>query len=354
MSAGLRLQQVHGFCPRTFLLLLGLAALVLAGCGKKKTAEAENLIQFSAAGDLMLDRGVKVWVDKNGPAYPFQPVAAFLQSRKFVAANFEMALDHGCQALVKTEVFRLPEAYLPELLHSGLNVLNLANDHTLDCGREALGQAVRWMLATGIQPLGAGDNQTQAQQPVYLTEKGITLSLLSFNLAPIAGTEFCRQCTGPAFYEPVMLSRYLAEMGKRSDYRLVFLHWGESNAGGVRPQPQEVAREAINFGADLVIGFGPQGPEGLERIRGKWIIGSLGNFVSDPTTPQGQEGLLLCAEFVPRRMMNLRLLPLHLAQGQVSFARGPQAQSMLKDLIAHSESDSRSDMSLVEDILYLQ
>jgi poly-gamma-glutamate synthesis protein (capsule biosynthesis protein) len=336
------------------LLWLGLGALALAGCGNKKAKEADNLVRFSAAGDLMLDRGVRVWVDKNGPAYPFQPVAAFLQSRQFVAANFEMALDHGCQALAQPEVFRLPEAYLPELRHSGLNLLNLANDHTLDCGREALGQAVRWMLATGIQPLGAGDSQTQAQQPVYLTEKGITLSLLSFNLSPIPGAEFCRECTGPAFYEPAALSRYLAEMSKRSDFRLVFFHWGETNAGGLRPDPKAVAREAINFGADLVIGFGPEGPGGLERVRGKWVIGSLGNFVSDPTTPQGREGLLLCAEFAPRRIMNLRLLPLHLAQGQVSFARGPQAQALLQNLIARSESGSRSDLSLVEDILYLR
>ena len=119
MPAKRRLDEVLGFYPRTFLLLLG-------------------------------------------PSYPFQPVAGFLQSRKFVIADFEMALDHGCQALTKTEVFRLPQAYLPELLHAGINVLNLANDHTLDCGREALAQATRWMLATGIQPVGAGDNQAQA------------------------------------------------------------------------------------------------------------------------------------------------------------------------------------------------
>ena len=353
MPAKRRLDEVLGFRPRTFLLFFGLSALALAGCGNKKSKEAENLIRFSAVGDLMLDRGVRVWVDKNGPSYPFQPVAGFLQSRKFVVADFEMALDHGCQALVKTEVFRLPQAYLPELLHAGINVLNLANDHTLDCGREALAQGTRWMLATGIQPVGAGDNQAQAQQPVYLSDKGVTLGLLAFNLAPVQGAEFCRECAGPAFYEPGLLSRYLAEMGRRSDFRIVMVHWGEANAG-VKPEPGEVMREAMDFGADLVIGFGAGAPGGLERIRGRWLIGSLGNFIADATTPQGQEGLLLCAEFGPRRMMNLRVLPLNLAQGQASFARGPQAQAILQNLIARSNPGSRSDLKLIEDILYLQ
>lgn len=353
MPAHSRLAKVLGFTPRTFLLFILLAALLPAGGGRARKKEADNLVRFSAAGDLMLDRGVKVWVDKNGPGYPFQPVASFLQSRRFVVANFEMALDHGCQALNKLEVFRLPQTYLPELQHAGISVLNLANDHTLDCGREALGQATRWMLANGIQPVGAGDNQTQAQQPVYLSDKGVTISLLAVNLVPLTGTEYCRECAGPAFYEPDRLMRYLAEMGRRSAFRIVMVNWGEAVAG-VKPEPRAVMREALDQGADLVIGFGGGAPGGLERVRGRWIIGSLGNFVSDPTTPQGQEGLLLSAEFTPRRMLNLRLLPLHLAQGQASFARGPQAQSILQDLISRSDPGSRSNLKLVEDILYLQ
>jgi poly-gamma-glutamate synthesis protein (capsule biosynthesis protein) len=349
-----RVNPALRLCLRAFLLGAALLPLALSGCGKKKTGERESLIRFSAAGNLMLDRGVRVWVEKNGPAYPFQPVSSFLQSRDLVAANFEMALDHGCQALQKPEVFRLPEAELPELERSGINALNLANDHSLDCGREALGQAFRWMLATGIQPLGAGDNSTQAQQPVYLTVNGITLGLLAFTTAAVPGAPFCRECTGPAFYEPNLVSRLLAEMERRADFRIVFFHWEEAARAGPHPDPKTVAHEAINSGADLVIGFGPEAVAGLERIQGKWVIYSLGNLVSDPATPQGQEGLIFSAEFAPRRMLNPRLLPIRIEKGQASFARGDEARAILEHVMALSGPGSRSEMKLVEDILYLQ
>lgn len=348
-----RVNPALRLCRRAFLLGAVLLPLALSGCGKKPKP-AESLIRFTAAGNLMLDRGVRVWVEKNGPAYPLQSVSSFFKSRDLTLANFEMALDHGCQALAKPEVFRLPEAELPELERSGLNALNLANDHSLDCGREALGQATRFLLATGIQPLGAGDNSTQAQQPVYLTVNGITLGLLAFTTAPVPGAPFCRECTGPAFYEEKLVPRLLSEMERRADFRIVLFHYGEAAGGGPYPDPKTVAHEAINAGADLVLGFGPEAIAGLERVQGRWVIYSLGNLVSDPATPQGQEGLIFSAEFAPRRMMNPRLLPIRVAQGQASFARGDEARAILERARALSDPASRSEMNLIEDILYLQ
>jgi poly-gamma-glutamate synthesis protein (capsule biosynthesis protein) len=339
------------------LFLMSLIILFLAsGCArdKKGLKKEEALIRFAAVGDVMLGRGVKRDIQDKGPEWPFLQVRSFLKERDLVYANLEMALDHGCQPLDKRDVFRMPVELLGGLTGSGINIYNLANDHTLDCGREALMQMTSWLTASGFHTVGAGQNQYQARVPVYVTHGGITVGILSFLTFPVEGIEYCEACTGPAFYDRETLIRYMDEMQKRADYRIVTFHWGSEYSLLPDNYQSGLAHEAVDFGADLVVGHGPHVLQSLERVRGKWIIYSLGNFVYDSVFPGGQEGAILCAEFRPGKMMNLRLLPVNIQSGQPAFMRGDSARKVLQAMIDRSDPGARGQASIVEDILYLK
>ncbi len=337
-------------------LVLVFIAILLSCCAEEKKGlkTEEQIIRFSAVGDVMLDRGVRKDIEDNGPEWPFLQVKSFLKERNLVYSNLEMALDHGCQPLNKKEVFRMPVELLGGLSGSGINVFNLANDHSLDCGREALLQMMSWLNASGYYTVGAGQNQDQARVPLYVTHGGITLGILSFINFPVEGLQYCEACTGPGFYDREAMIRYMKEMERRADYRIVTFHWGSEYS--LLPDNYQVnlAHEAVDFGADLVIGHGPHVMQSIEKVRGKWIIYSLGNFVYDQIFPGGLEGAILCAEFRPGKMMNLRLLPVHIQAGQPAFVRGESARKILQGIIDRSSQDSRGQVSMVEDILYLK
>ena len=63
-----------------------------------------------------------------------------------------------------------------------------------------------------------------------------------------------------------------------SDYVVVSFHWGAELAKLPKPYQQRAAHEAIDAGADLVLGHHPHVLQGIERYRGKAILYSLGNF----------------------------------------------------------------------------
>ncbi len=344
------MEYLRGLC-----LIFLACAVLMSGCAREKKGlkSEESLIRFSALGDVMLDRGVRREIEKNGPDWPFLQVNSFLEDRDFVYANLETALDHGCQPLAKKEVFRMPVELIGGLSGSGINIYNLANDHSLDCGRESLIQMMSWLSASGFHPVGAGQNQDQARAPIYLLHGGITLGILSFTTFPVEGSEYCEACAGPSYYDREALIRYMDEMQKRSDYRVVTFHWGSEYSLLPDSWQVKLAHEAVDFGADLVIGHGPHLLQSIEKVRGKWIIYSLGNFVYDQIFPGGQEGAILCAEFRPGRMMNLRLLPLRIQNGQPAFVRGEDARKILQGILDRSAREDRGQSTIIEDILYL-
>jgi poly-gamma-glutamate synthesis protein (capsule biosynthesis protein) len=78
---------------------------------------------------------------------------------------------------------------------------------------------------------------------------------------------------------------------QEADLVVVSWHWGLSawySYPGAGPADveildyqQEMAHDAIEFGADLVVGHGPHHPQPIEVYRNKIIFYSLGNFVHD-------------------------------------------------------------------------
>ncbi|HUT54240.1 MAG TPA: CapA family protein [bacterium] len=341
---------------RARVLVLAAVLLMAAGCARpKKPGEAPVLV-FSAAGEVRPTAGGQsLFADRKGQGVLADVKSSFL-SRDLVMADLAAGFDQGCQPLRGDESLRWSPEWMPLLSAANLKVLMLADDHALDCGREALSLGMNAMLAQGFYLTGASRNQKEAGSPVFLTSKGITVSLLSFLTQPVPGVDECRDCAGPAIYDRTSLINSLAEMKDRANYHVLCLHFAERELPRLSDQELTVAKEGIDYGADLVIGYGPASAGGIYRIRGTWVVGSMGRLTGDAADAplKSADGFILSAEFAPDKIMNLRLAAVELQDGKPVLLRGDPGTRALADVVAKADAEVKDNVKLIGDILYLR
>ncbi len=338
-------------------VVFALAVLAMAaGCARPKKPGQAPVLAFSAAGELRPAAGGQGLFAGQKGRDVFADVKPLFLSRDLVMADFSAGFDQGCQPLRAEQSLRWSPEWMPILSAANLKVLMLADGHALDCGREALSLGMNAMLGQGFYLTGAGRNQKEAGSPVYLTRNGITVSLLSFLMQPVTGLDECGDCAGPAVYERGTLINSLAEMKDRAQHRVLCLHFGPRDLPGLSGQELSVAKEGIDYGAELVIGYGPATAGGIYRIRGTWVIGSMGRLTGDAADAplKSADGFILSAEFASDKIMNLRLAAVELQDGKPVLLRGDAGARALSDVLAKSDPDVQDNVKLIGDILYLR
>jgi len=337
-------------------LLAVFLVLAMPSCPRRPEPAGGPQLTFAAVGEVRPSLQGEPLFSEGERSRVFDQVAPLLGEREFVLFDFAGAVEFGCQPLAREEVHRWRPEWLVHLFNANLRVVNLANDHALDCGREALLKTMNAMMGQGFYLVGAGRSQREANAPIYLTRHGITISLVSFLLDPPPGLDPCPECTGPSLYNRRAMISALREMRERAGFRVVVLHFKERPLPRLESDELAVVREAIDFGADLVIGYGPGSGGGLYRIRGKWVVAGMGALTGDATDDPEKivDGLLFCLEFSPAGMMNLRLAPVKLLEGRPSPLRGDEGEAVLEKLVAAGDSEVRNNARIIGDILYLK
>src|SRR5574340_328672 len=123
-------------------------------------------ITVAAVGDMQFDRQVKRLIDSSGGTAPLAQVAAELASAVITSGNLESPLStRGTRQEDKQYTFRGDPRAAEGLNSAGFDFLSLANNHALDCGRDALSDTISLLDRASIGHSGAGMNSTEAWAP---------------------------------------------------------------------------------------------------------------------------------------------------------------------------------------------
>lgn len=87
---------------------------------------------------------------------PLAAVSGVLGRADLAVVNLETAVGARGAAQPKEYTFSAPPALLAALADAGVDVVNLANNHTLDYGARGLGATVRAARTAGLRVVGAG------------------------------------------------------------------------------------------------------------------------------------------------------------------------------------------------------
>ena len=158
----------------------------------------EESVRFCAVGHVLLDRGIRTRIQRHGTHYPFEKTAGLINSYDLAFCNLEGALSNQGSQVEKMYAFRGDSAFVDGLTFSGFNIYSLANNHTLDYGREAFLDTKHILQENGFSTVGAGRNQDEAFKAVILHVKDITLAFMASVIFPFEGITYAKELPGPA------------------------------------------------------------------------------------------------------------------------------------------------------------
>jgi poly-gamma-glutamate synthesis protein (capsule biosynthesis protein) len=202
----------------------------------------------------------------------------------------------------------------------GFDVMTCANNHVVDGGYPGLEDTLDVLRGQGIAVTGAGADITEATRPAIVERNGLRIAFLGFcsvypvgyearadrpGIAPLRVRTFYAD-PDPNFWEPGIdplvataavpedLERFraaIADARRAADFVVVACHWGYSSlVEELQDYELELARDAVEHGADAVACHHHHSLRGIEVYQGKPIYYGLGalvhHFASFETTAE--------------------------------------------------------------------
>lgn len=227
-------------------------------------------------GDVMLGRSVEITSRQNENFnYPFLGVVNYLNSADIVLVNLENPIVENCPARDSGLTFCANPEMLEGLNYSGINVVNLANNHINNYGESGIVSTRKFLAINNIGHTGLGE--------LYVTlVNGVRFGFLGFNRA-----ESFRSLTDTEL-------KLVSESRKNVDVLIVAMHWGNEYYDKANAYQRETARILVENGADVIVGHHPHWVQDWEKINDTPVYYSLGNFVFDQMwSEKTRQGMLV-------------------------------------------------------------
>ena len=231
-------------------------------------------------GDIGFDRYMEGrWEDEN---FLSQEVLDFFHSADHTCANVEGALidveDDGSRGVFFHAMNPKATAVFQKM-HA--DIWSIGNNHTMDAGAEGIVSTKKIAASLGCQTFGAGLNEVEASEPVYLDEAGgIGMFGVSYMSECIPAT-----ATEPGIFrwdDMAYIEKRIKEIKAKCRWCIVVSHGGEEFTSLPNPYTRNRYLKFLELGADLVVAHHPHVPENYELFEdGKAIFYSLGNFIFD-------------------------------------------------------------------------
>jgi len=290
-----------------------------AGTGHS-AAPQENTVRLNFVGDIMMDGHVETLLKEKGYPYPFVHVTEPFRQDDVTVANLETPVAvKGTPETNKEYVYNSPPEAIPAMKAAGVDLVNLANNHSMDQGESGLVDTMKILEENGIAYVGAGSDADRAYAPVLLERNGVKIAFFGFSrVIPEVSWYAGKNKPGvAATYDPTKAVEAIRAVREQADLIVVVAHWGKEKTDYPVDHQKTLARAYIEAGADLVVGGHPHVLQGFESYRGKWIAYSLGNFVFTRSShPKTWETMILQATCTKTGGCALKMMPHHAELGQ--------------------------------------
>lgn len=283
---------------KRLLTSLTLSMLLLAGCSDEKeikntetsTTEAEApkpvTANIAMIGDILLHRGIALYDDYT-PS--FEPVKDMLTQYDYLIANQESAPIANKFGVVGYPRFSSPPRILDTLHYVGVDIVNLANNHTVDWGEEGVQTLFENLEKHKMPYFGAYKSDEDRYTPRIIDLNGITVGLLGYTY----GTNgFYLPEKSPYSVNYIVENKMLTDIENLEplvDVVVVSMHWGPEYVTTENEEQRRLAKVLNDAGVEIVFGSHPhilQPYSLLTNTQGEetHVFYSIGNFFATITS----------------------------------------------------------------------
>ena len=214
--------------------------------------------------------------------------------------NLETALTtHDAPWPEKGIHYRMHPGNAGLLRAAGIDLCVLANNHTMDWGREGLTQTVETLKSQKMAIAGAGNDLPSATAPGILTPKSGRLLVFAY----------ATSCSGtPPSWKPdtakpgvnvldglgtSAIGRVIDDVRRHrrpGDRLIISIHWGGNWGYDIPSAQRTFAHSLLDAGvADLIYGHSSHHPKRIEIYRNRLILYGCGDLINDYEGIGGQE-----------------------------------------------------------------
>jgi len=277
------------------------------------TLSAEKITTLVATGDVGLVRSVNFQMsNRNDFVYPFARIADVLKEADLTLVNLEGPLVKNCPLTNTGMVFCGNPEGVEGLVFAGIDLISLTNNHSFDYGQDGLLETIKVLNKRGITPV-------EPEKIVFKEIKGQKFAFLGFEDVNKKVAE-------------AKIGAQIKQAKSLADLVIVSFHWGvEYNAYPTQRQ-KELARLAIDSGADLIIGNHPHWIQPVEIYKDKLIVYSHGNFIFDQMwSKKTREGIIGRYTFYEDKLIYAEFLPIFISETyQPYLLEGEEKEEILK------------------------
>lgn len=241
---------------------------------QERLADIKKEIIISAAGDCTLGTDDSF---RSGPdfisvfnnygkdySYFMKNVRHIFENDDYTIVNLETPFTDSTKKAYKGEGrvfhFKGPKDFVNILTSSSIEGVTIANNHIYDYGKTGMDDTVSTLQANNVQFCGEGHK-------IIKDINGIKLGFLGYQAW--SDTSKLRE----------IIKNDINEL-KSNGVKIIipYFHWGIEREYKPYNVQQNLAKYAIDCGADVVLGSHPHVIQSLEVYNGKMIVYSLGNF----------------------------------------------------------------------------
>ncbi|MBI2616508.1 CapA family protein [Candidatus Gottesmanbacteria bacterium] len=284
---------------------------------EKKEQKAGEYVLITT-GDVLPARTVNsMMVKRNDFTFPFEKTSSFLKSADITFINLETPLLSSCQPTDEGMIFCGSAKAVEGLTFSGVDVVNLANNHSGNYGYEGGIETQKYLTENGMHVVGVGNEAT-------LEVRGKSFGFLGFN-------DIGHEEKGISWAENTSVEEQIQKLRKKVEFVIVAFHFGPEYTVEPSSRQVELAHLAIDSGADLIIGNHPHWVQGVEVYKEKFISYAHGNFIFDQMwSKETREGVIGRYTFGKSGLKNIEFFPIIIENySQPRFAERDEAEKIL-------------------------
>lgn len=227
----------------------------------------------------------------------FTLVEGDIRCADFAVANLECPL--AGKPYRGYPMFSAPDEYATQLVTSGFDLLQLANNHILDCGGKGALRTIAVLDSIGVAHVGAYENDAVREErlPCVKDVNGIKVAFLSYTY----GTNLFDAKT-PVVIDRLHKEKISADVKKArkagAEMVCACVHWGNEYELLPSKNQRSLAKYMQDEGVDMIIGSHPHVVQpmtldySMNDGRGGLVVYSLGNFISNQNDLNSRGGAM--------------------------------------------------------------
>ncbi|MDY4761400.1 CapA family protein [Streptococcus thoraltensis] len=244
-----------------------------------------------ANGDILIHNVLYASALKSDGSYDFDPYFTYVKDRissaDLAIGDFEGTISPD-YPLSGYPLFNAPESIAQTLKNTGYDVVDLAHNHILDSGLEGALNTKKTFNKLGIDTVGIYEKNRSKEGVLIKNVNGIKIAIVAYSYGyngmdtNLTREEYNRHMSD---LNRDKIKSELREAEKKADVTIVMPQMGEEYRLKPTKEQQELYRQMVEWGADVVFGGHPHVVEPAETIKKdgqkKFIIYSMGNFISN-------------------------------------------------------------------------